>query len=158
LEINNFELFELDELRVCACGESISDKLRFQQLHADVIPQKSFVENVLQAIIDYENPNGLKFLIAKKGTKIAELLRENGANVEEIETYKEKEIPNFAKLKSLLKGGAIDEFIFTSPEDVFSLQKYANIKELNIQTISTNEITFQTLLECGIVSKIQKIQ
>ncbi len=32
------EKFALDELTVCALGDSISDRLRFSQLHADIIP------------------------------------------------------------------------------------------------------------------------
>jgi uroporphyrinogen-III synthase len=156
LEMQNYELFELDNLRIFASSESISDKLRFQQIHADVIPQKNDVETSFQAIKDYENPDNLNFLILQENTKIEQLLKDANANVSAISTYKISEIPNVAKLKSLLKGGAIDEFIFTSPEDVFALNYLGNLDDFDIKCVAYNEVTFQTLREFGIKPTLNK--
>jgi uroporphyrinogen-III synthase len=150
LEIQNFDLFELDNLRVFASSESISDKLRFQQIHADVIPQKNDVETSFQAIKDYENPENLNFLITQENTKIEELLKDANANVSSIKTYEIKEIPQLTKLKSLIKGGAIDEFILTSPEDVFALNYVSDLSNLDLFFSATDGNTFQTLREFNI--------
>ncbi|MCU0238563.1 MAG: uroporphyrinogen-III synthase [Pyrinomonadaceae bacterium] len=150
LETQHFDLFELDNLRIFASSESISDKLRFQQIHADVIPQKNDVETSFQAIKDYENPDNLNFLILQENTKIEQLLKDANANVSAINTYKINEIPQLTKLKSLIKGGAIDEFIFTSPEDVFALNYISDLSNLDLVFSATDGNTFQTLREFNI--------
>jgi uroporphyrinogen-III synthase len=85
---------------------------------------------------------------------LANLLKKNSAKVVEIEMY---EIENqndseITKLKALTVGGAIDEFVFNSPEDVFNLAKIIGMQNLpqvlaetEIQVFS--EITLQTLLD-----------
>ncbi len=147
LQINNFEMFELDDLRVCANGESISDRLRFSQLHADVIPSKNNIETIFKEICDYENPENLKFLITKENTKLADLLKNANAEVAEISTYQIKQVANFTKLKTLLSGGAIDEFIFNSPDEVYYLNDFAKLNKLEIQFSVTEGNSYQTLRE-----------
>ncbi|MGI8468365.1 MAG: uroporphyrinogen-III synthase [Pyrinomonadaceae bacterium] len=124
------DLFELDALRACAYGESVADRLRFAQLHADVIPNSVKTAEVWQSLKNYlfdeSEFENLKFLVLKKENSIIEIvaeLKKQNSGVEELEIYQtiaeaENEI---AKLKTLLKGGAIDEFIFTSPFDVINL-------------------------------------
>lgn len=130
LEEQAFDLFELDEIRVCAYGESVADRLRFAQLHADIIPNNIKTPEVLQTVknyfIDADELSHAKFLIFKEKDSVAEIsgaLQSLGAVVAEISIYEtttEKQT-EIAKLKSLLVGGAIDEFIFTSPFDVINL-------------------------------------
>lgn len=126
---SNVDLFEIDHLRVCAYGESVADRLRFAQLHADVIPSSVRLEDVFQALSDYISEDEfekLNFLILREKASQAELknkLESVKANVAELPIYAAKDAENesVVKIKTLLRGGAIDEFIFTSPFDVLNL-------------------------------------
>lgn len=130
LEQEEFDFYELDEIRVCAYGESVADRLRFVQVHADIIPNSIKTAEVLQTIKDYfldeVELKTAKFLVLKeKDAEIAvsKELEKVGAAVTEIAVYeiiRERETET-AKLKSLLVGGAVDEFIFTSPLDIINL-------------------------------------
>lgn len=130
LQEDAFDFFELDEMRVCAYGESVADRLRFAQLHADIIPNSIKTSEILQTIKDYfideTEFKVAKFLILREKNTVAQIadeLKNLGATVSELPIYEiiaEKESET-AKLKTLLKGGAIDEFIFTSPFDVINL-------------------------------------
>lgn len=126
----NFDFYELDEIRVCAYGESVADRLRYAQLHADVIPNTIKTPEVLQAIKDYifdeDELREARFLILKEkesSPAISSELKNLGAQVAETSAYEviHEDRAQNAKLKSLLKGGAIDEFIFTSPFDIINL-------------------------------------
>jgi uroporphyrinogen-III synthase len=110
--------FELDNLRICAIGEAVSDKLRMFQIHADVIPSKLDDKNVFRAICDYQTPNALRFLITDKNTDIADLLRTANAEVTEISIYRTEIAGETSKLKILIQNGAVDEVVFTSPNEV----------------------------------------
>ena len=129
LRESEIDFFELDNLTVCACGESVADRLRYAQLHADVIPNSTKTAEILQTIGDYlfdeTKLENLQFLVLKEENSIISIaaeLRNLGAPISELAVYRviDKEIKS-AKVKSLLKGGAIDEFIFTSPFDVINL-------------------------------------
>jgi uroporphyrinogen-III synthase len=90
------ERFELDELRVCAFGEAVADKLRFSQLHADVIPSGLDDETVFAAISAYDPPEGANFLIPKEkhaSLTLTSILRESGAVAAELAVYEILEPP-----------------------------------------------------------------
>lgn len=164
LEEQNLDFFDLDSVKICSNGEAVADSLRFRQIHSDVIPPKNTVNAAFTALSDYlsaENKfSGLRFLILKEvaeNSELANLLSENFAEIREVEIYeiRNKSESEISKLKALLFGGAIDEFVFSSPEEVFSLLKlignenFAQIfSEIKIQAL--NEITQQTLFEFGI--------
>jgi len=162
LEENGVDCFEMDAVRVCALGEAVSDRLRFVQLHADVIPNSRVVETVVSAVLNYANNaiKNLKFLVVKESSgnfSIAEKLIKSAATVLELPIYQAK-ITNkneIVKLKTLLKSGAIDEFVFTSAEDFLALQSYFPaeavsdvLAEIKISTVS--EVVFQTAKEYGL--------
>ena len=161
LEANGTDLFELDAAHTVAVGEAVADRLRFSQLHADIIPANLEAETIFSSLTDYlggASPAGLNFLIPKGAgfdLEFAKLLTEAGAEVSEIEVYDLDAAPEknkTANLKALLKGGAIDEFILTSAEDVFSLQNWLSPENLpeyfaETKTSGTNEISVQTLRE-----------
>ena len=166
LEAHRIDLFELDEKRILAFGEAVSDKLRFAQIHADVIPNSIEVEDVFTAILNYAGNTELAelyFLMSKEivfQTELTHKLTEAGAKVTELNIYQTKnEHKNeITKLKTLLKGGAIDEFLFSSPEDIYYLQNYFIGEKLSkvlieIEVFSTNEITMQTLRENNLLPK-----
>lgn len=163
LEKLNIDLYELDALRVLAYGEAVADRLRFSQLHADVIPSTIKTSDVLQSLKDYvfdeaEFAN-LRFLILKEQNAEIDLAKEL-ANVIELPIYSVEfaDETQLAKLKALLKGGAIDEFIFSSHYDVLNLAQLfqtENLAELleGITLTATDNLTLQSLQEFRLVEK-----
>ncbi len=156
------DFFELDDLTVCALGEAVADRLRFDHIHSDVIPPNSTDETVFSAITKYAGSeiSGTKFLVLREESKnfgFAENLQSENAVIEKLSIYRagfenEKEL---TKLKTLLKGGAIDEFIFSSAEDFSALKLLFADEDLadsltGIKTFATSEIAFQTLQENGL--------
>lgn len=161
LEKNEVNFFELDALRICALGEAIADRLRFEQLHSDVIPPNNMTKSVFSALGDYifdENEFiGMKFLIIKElnaKSEIAYLLTKKKAIVIELSVYQSvfPDTAQIPKLKALVKGGGIDEFLFTAPEDVFCLAQIFQNEDLRkafaeIKITAKDEMTRQTLIE-----------
>jgi uroporphyrinogen-III synthase len=155
LEKLGVDLYELDALRVLAYGEAVADRLRFSQLHADVIPSSIKTSDVWQALEDYifEEFDQLSFLVLQERTAKIEIV-EKLPRVTELPIYSaeiadETAIP---KLKALLKGGAIDEFIFSSHYDVLNLAQIfqtENLAELleGIELTATDNLTLQSLQE-----------
>ena len=153
LEKRNINLFELDELRVCAFGEAVSDKLRLRQLHADVIPAKLDVNTVISAIKEYESDfESQRFLIinTKNSEKNLEHAFESeNANFDVLSVYEFDKLEISPRLKALIKGGAIDEFIFNSPEDVCDFVAIINDRDLDFS--ATDSVTEQNLKENGLL-------
>lgn len=161
LATSDFDLFELDVLRVCAFGESVADRLRFAQLHADVIPNTIKTPDVWEALknylIDESEFENLRFLILKKENSNVEItneLKNQNADATELEIYRmlAGEDSEIAKLKALLQGGAVDEFIFTSPFDVLNLAHLFPNENLvdvlsEIKLTATDKIALQSLEE-----------
>ncbi len=163
LEENEVDLFELDDVRICAFGEAVSDRLRFVQIHTDVLPNKIEDSEIIEAIKNYVNSEnglrGLKILLIRQENTIlstTEKLIERNADASEIAIYQtilnEKAV--LSKLKALIKGGAIDEFILSEPEELIYLKYLLNTEKINAdlfeQWSATNEVTFKTLFEVGI--------
>ncbi len=160
LEEYEIDLFELDAVRVCALGEAVSDRLRFASLHADVIPSSVKSDAVLASLSDYigeNNISGKSFLSIKRlfaEYKTKNKLSEKGAIVTELEIYRGEIVGanENARLKALLKGGAIDEFVFSSAEDLIALKEFAVSNSLakilsETKISATDQITFQSLKE-----------
>lgn len=160
LEEIRVDLFELDAARVLAFGEAVADRLRFVQLHADIIPHSTQTETVFSALTDYlgrENFSELKFLFPKEVTfdsKLTDKLIASGANVTEVIIYQIKiaEKNKRSNLKALIKGGAIDEFVITSAEDIVSLKHYLSTENLSevlsdIRISGVDENSMQILRE-----------
>ena len=160
LEANEFDLFELDEKRIVVFGEAVADRLRFSQIHADLIPNSVEIDDIFSAIVNYvgrDDLSDLSFLLVKDieyQSEINRRLSKIGAEIIELNIYRKlaNDKKEAAKLKTLLKGGAIDEFIFSSPEDVFFLREILTDEKLSeifseTKVLGTNEITMQTLRE-----------
>ena len=155
-----FELFELDHLRVCVFGEATADRLRYAQIHTDVIPPKNTPETIFAAIAVYIGDDSAlaaaKFLIIKKINEQIELTGKfDRLNIfyRELKLYKAKPAGgDLTKLKALILGGAIDEFIFNTTADweIFRETFYeVDLKPLLGGTIvsATSEEVRQTLAE-----------
>lgn len=167
LEEYETDFFELDALKVCALGEAVSDRLRFAQLHADVIPNFVETDAVFSSLSDYageKNIGGKSFLLIKKLSAERELknkLSEVSAIVSELEIYcaEVSESGANARLKALLKGGAIDKFIFTSTADLLALKELAGNDlpaKILIETkiFATDEVTLQSLKEHNLKARL----
>ncbi len=148
-----FDLFELDAIRVCALGEAVADRLRFDQIHADLIPAKLDEKSVISTISEYstENVENLKFLV------VSEINSKSFTNFEHLPVYQAKFTDESLKAKSaaLLKGGAIDEIIFSAPEDLASLNFLCGNDDLaevltEIQISATSELAYQSLSDHGL--------
>ena len=99
----------------------------------------------------------MKFLIIKELNskfEFSRLLSERNVGVTEIGVYQSvfEDSSQIPKLKALIRGGSIDEFIFTAPEDVFSVLQI--FKDENpgkvfeeIKITANDEITLQTFNE-----------
>jgi uroporphyrinogen III methyltransferase / synthase len=158
LEKLEIDLFELDALRVCAFGETVADKLRYSQVHSDVISNSAETNEVFQALNAYEPDfQNIRVLIPKeveKNVEIAQPLSEAGAVVTELLLYRTQisEPSHLSKLKALLMGGAVDEFLFSSPVEAVSLSLLfpsVEISKLLADTIviATDATVYQSLRE-----------
>lgn len=155
------DFFELDTLTVCAIGEAVADRLRFVQVHADVIPSKITGEAVFLEISQFVGAefNDLRVLVISEKTSdsvIVEKLKAEHALIKELPIYQAEfaDESSIIKLKTLLKNGAVDEFIFSSPEDLLSLKFLTSEDDLTgllsgISVFAVSEIVYQTLQEHG---------
>lgn len=167
LERLEIDFFELDELRICAFGETVADRLRFVQVHSDVISNNVNAQDAFQALKSYEPDfETVKILIPKEESlnlDIADYLSETGAGITELPLYQARrsEPSRLPKLEALLKGGAIDEFIFSSPVDAANLAILfhpVNLKDLLAGTTvsAIDSTTAQSLREFGITQIVSR--
>lgn len=160
LEENEIDFFEMDFLRVCAFGVAVSDRLRFVAVHADIIPASVEIDVVFAAMLDYIGEGelkDLKILFPKENfneNTLTKKMQAFGAEVLELPIYKVKIEKNLeiTKLKTLLEGGAIDEFIFTAPNDFVALKQYFETEKLidifkEVKVSATDSVNFQTARE-----------
>ncbi len=160
LSENAVDLYDLDALRVCAFGETVSDRLRFAAVHADVIPSKIAAPEIFDGLADYvgnANIGGLRFLYLTGESERNELeikLRAENAAVTAVEIYRivSEETSALIKLKTLLRGGAVDEFVLTAPEDLTALKHYFRNENLagvfaGINVAASDGVMFQAARE-----------
>lgn len=169
LEEKQIDLFELDTLRVLAFGESVADRLRFSQIHSDIITNNFVESDIFKLLKEYvlaeDELAGLKFLLIKESNRIEpiKLILENAkALVLEFAVYETEIKENITKLKTLIKNGAVDEIIISNPDELFALEKLLFPEKLSeilddTQVSAKNEITLQTLGEFGLSPKLFKL-
>ena len=160
LEEYAVDFYDLDDLRVCALGETVSDRLRFASIHADVIPANIRTREVFNALLNYigeSEINGLKFLFLQCDSgksALTEHLLAVKAEIFELPIY--RTVPNesseLVRLKTLLKGGAIDEFVLTAPTDLIALKNYFKLESVaeilvEIMISASDGIMFQAAKE-----------
>lgn len=168
IEETGIDLFELDRLRICVAGESVADRLRYRQIHADVVSNLTGALEIFDDLKSYDyDLNERKIILPveiNRLSKISELLRAEQCNVSEIPVY-ETVFPdreNLIKTKIKLTGGAADEFVFTAPEEVVYLAKYFATENLasfvsEMKTIALDPATYQALREFGISRAILSV-
>jgi uroporphyrinogen-III synthase len=158
LQNDNFDLFELDSVQICAFGEAVASLLRHYQIHSDIISTSHDQNKIFQAIADYANHQlrDLRFLALKENDSyepLVETLQKKEAKVTEVSLceIKIEDRKNLVRLKALIKGGGVDAFIFASPNEVAALrvlfhEPLGNLLA-NIQVFAVDDLTFQTLRE-----------
>lgn len=137
--------------------------MRFVQLHADIITKSRKTNEVFSTLLSYIGESEiakLNFIISKAfeyNSGLKDKLIESQASVTELPIYQmlTTDKKETAKIKALIKGGAIDEFIFTTPEDVISMTNYVFPESLpgifsGITVSGMDEVTLQTLSESNL--------
>lgn len=166
-----FDLFDLDDLRICSMGETVSDRFRFYQVHSDVIPNDLAPEQVIKDLANYigdeEEFARLRFLIITGeagGGEILELLKRKKAVVLRLAVYQieQPDRKQLSRLKTLLIGGAVDEFYFTTPKDFFILEKSLGRQDLqlilnNVHLTAADQTTLQVLFEQGFSARLKSV-
>ena len=161
LEENEIDLFELDNLTVCAFGEAVVDRLRFSQVHSDLIPSKLNRDAVMETIRDFvsgtdELDDQSALFLSKAGLEnpVAGLLGDAFEEFVGLEVYRSDGISSaeIAKIKTLLKGGAFDEIVCCSEEDVQNLLAIVGVGNVTdilsgIEVSSSDARVFQSLRE-----------
>ena len=163
--------FELDQLIVCAAGEAVAERLRLEQVHSDLILASRngdiSCETIRTYIADNDELRKMKILFltgTRLASDVAKALRSEVGKVVELDICCAETLPEGDRTKSiaLLKGGAVDELVLCSAEDVESLLHLvfpdlpsAILKEIIIS--ATDPIAFQTLREYGFFPKLKKI-
>lgn len=120
-----FDLHSLDETMVCAVGEAVADRLRFDQIHSDVIPTRTDPDTVLAQMESYSGGiEGAAILIVETEDSPfspGNVMSGSGGTVTRSATCRleAKGAGLGPKETALLLGGGVDAFYFGEPSDVF---------------------------------------
>lgn len=158
---NDFDLFELDILRILAAGEAVADRLRFEQIHSDVIPLRLTDREIFESLESYqtdlENAKCLVINALGRDIGFVSQLENAGAKVDQIGVYRinfrdETDLP---KLKAFMKGGTIDEIVFDSPGEITVFQKLFEMEDLpaileDVRISGTDDVTRKSIWENGL--------
>lgn len=160
---------ELDDIRVCAIGESTATSLRDALIHVDVVPERFKAEGVFKALSDYlgdaEAFKSLNFLIPRAAAARDYLplaLEEAGARVDVVPTYRtvKPHTPELGRVAALLEGGAIDCVAFTSSSSVTNFAQLFDTLDLHkllngVAVACIGDITASTAVQFGLRVDIQ---
>jgi uroporphyrinogen-III synthase len=121
-----FELYELDSVRICAVGEPVCDRLRLDQVHADIVPGLTDPDAVAAAFDDYAGAEtDARILIiadGPAGLALAAGLGKAGRTIVAETAYGLAfDKGSAARLQALFEGGAADEMVLTHPSDIIAV-------------------------------------
>ncbi|NNE99689.1 MAG: hypothetical protein HKN25_11775 [Pyrinomonadaceae bacterium] len=170
LKHSKIDPYKLDELSVCAFGEAVADRLRFVQVHSDLIPARLDVESLFKAVQDYVSDpvriRALRILFPKAKQseyEIVNYLRGVVKQVFEIGVYSSGGVSEIerTKVKTLINSGAIDEFVFFNVDDVqrllllfFPENLSHGLNAIRVTTVDAG--AFQSLREHGLKPQLLK--
>jgi uroporphyrinogen-III synthase len=153
---------DMDFLKTCAVGEAAADRLRCFHVHTDLVLQSP--ADALPALTDYLGENGLKGLkfllpqIRGAGSELARALADAGGFVTKLPVYQRtgEEKGDLPKLRALLAGGAIDEFVFCTPGDLDNLLYISGSADIHavlsgIKAAAATEETATLLAGLGLI-------
>ncbi|GIU81197.1 MAG: uroporphyrinogen-III synthase [Acidobacteria bacterium] len=153
-----FDFYDLDYLQICAIGEAVAERLRHEEIHCDIITSPNKVADSIADYVQKNDLENLRFLIItpKFGDfGLKQILCKKGAEAKEIQIYEFRfdETKNLTMLKTLIKGGAVDNFILNSPHEIVALKWFFqdDLHQALAETriFAVDEITFRTLEEEG---------
>lgn len=119
-----FDVRDLDSVGICAVGESVCDRLRLDQVHADIVPRSADPSAAAAAFDDYAGTeSGLRVLIVGSGdpTALREAFGRPGRDVEALAACRLVFEGPTARIRALFEGGAVDEMIVSRPFEVAAL-------------------------------------
>ncbi len=171
LAVQNHEISEIDELKVCAIGDATAAKLRDVRIHVDLVPDEFKAEGVFLALQQFAGGTeplcGLNFLIPRAAIArdyLPRALEGAGARVDVVPAYRTVVPANLdrGRLAALLAGGA-DCIAFTSSSTVRNLALLFDTHDLSetlkgIAVGCIGDITAQTAIEYGLTVAIQPEQ
>lgn len=128
----DIDLFVFDGVTTVVSGEPVADRLRFLQLHADIIPSPAPGDGMCEAVKEYlggeEDLSEASVLIFQTvemddGNRIAATLADAGASVTKV-IFAEAAVGDgreAAKLKALSIGGGFEAVHYAATYDVYDL-------------------------------------
>lgn len=163
------ESHELDDLRVCAIGESSAAALRDLHVHVDVVPEQFQAEGVFTALKiylgDVEAFKSLNFLMPRASAARDYLplaLEGAGARVDVVPTYRtvRPRSSEFGRVAALLEGGAIDCIAFSSSSSVTNFAQLFDAVDLGrllkgVAVACIGDVTAATAGQFGLRVAIQ---
>jgi len=171
LKDREFQVSDLDEIKVCAIGQRTADKLHDAHVHVDLVPSQSTAEGVFQALSEFAGGDahlhGLNFLLPRAAVgrdHLPKALEQAGARIDVVTTYQTVLPENFdrGKLAAMLAGSS-DCIAFTSPSTIKNLAKLFDTHDLGktlpaIVVACIGSVTAETATEYGLRVDIQPKQ
>lgn len=123
------DLFDLDAVKICAAGEPVADRLRFCQVHADLIPAGLGSEDIAAEMTAYEGGTlaGVKVLSLGSADdgQLKDALAAAGAEAIRVVVHEQSgEAPALGgRTKSMLIAGGVDGVYFASSVDVADVER-----------------------------------
>jgi uroporphyrinogen III methyltransferase/synthase len=171
LQHRSVPVADLDEIKVCAIGQTSADKLRDAHVHVDLIPQHAKAEGVFQALSEFaggaEQLHGLNVLLPRAAVGrdyLPKALEDAGARVDVVTAYRTVVPPDLdrGRLSAMLAGSA-DCIAFTSSSTVKNLALLFDTHDLSkilsgVTIACIGDITAATATDYGLHVNIQPAQ
>ena len=162
---------ELDEIKVCAIGQSSADNLRDAHVHVDVVPAHAKAEGVFAALSEFvggsEQLRGLNILLPRAAVGrdyLPKALEDAGARVDVVTAYRTVVPENLdrGRLSAMLAGSA-DCIAFTSSSTVKNLALLFDTHDLSkvlggLVIACIGDVTATTAAEFGLHVNVQPAQ
>lgn len=168
LDHRGVKVEELDEIKVCAIGQTSADKLRDAHVHVDVVPAHAKAEGVFDTLSEFvggsEHLHGLNILLPRAAVArdyLPKALEDAGARVDVVTSYRTV-VPadlDRGKLSAMLAGSA-DCIAFTSSSTVKNLAMLFDTHDLSkilsgVTIACIGDITAATATDYGLHVDIQ---
>jgi len=149
-------LEQMGQLRIAAVGPATRLALEARDVHVDIVPERYVAEEVVAALRQFGSLRKVRILLPRADIareSLPALLREEGAEVNEVEAY--RTAPATEEIRrglELVSGGRIDVVTFTSGSTVRSFFSAAEDREAlrgKFVPASIGPITSQALREEG---------
>ena len=154
---------DLDEIRVCAIGQSTAEKLHEAHTHVDVVPSHSTAEGVFAVLSEFvggeDHLRGLNILLPRAAVgrdQLPKALEQAGARLDVVPAYQTVLPENFdrGRLRAMLAGSG-DCIAFTSPSTIKNLAKLFDTHDLGnalpgVVIACLGPVTAATAVEYGL--------